>query len=99
MRVRIKDLKPHMENVVVVARVVSKSQVTEIRAKKFATAMIEDKTGQIRLNLWRDQVDQVEEGDLILIPNSFVHKRMGELQLSTWSNIEKATLDDFVGSE
>jgi len=96
MRVRIKDLKPHMENVVVVARVVSKSQVTEIRAKKFATAKIEDETGQIRLNLWRDQVDQAEEGDLILIPNSFVHKRMGELQLSTWSSIQKANLNDFV---
>jgi ssDNA-binding replication factor A large subunit len=96
MRQMIADLKPHMENVTVVARVLSKSQVTEINKKQFATAVIEDQTGKIMLNLWRDQVGQVEEGDLIIVPNAFVHLRMGEKQISTWSNIEKALLGDFV---
>jgi ssDNA-binding replication factor A large subunit len=96
MQVKIKDLKPHMENVQVVARVASKSKVVEFKMKKHATAIVEDSTGQIRLNLWRDQVDQVEEGDLIMIPNAFVHIRMGEKQLSTWSSIQKANLNDFV---
>jgi ssDNA-binding replication factor A large subunit len=58
--------------------------------------MVEDSTGQIRLNLWRDQVDQVEDGDLIIIPNAFVHLRLGEKQLGTWSDIRKASLKDTV---
>lgn len=96
MRVKIIDLKPHMENVEVVVRVMSKSNVVQFKMKKHATAMVEDSTGQIRLNLWRDQVDQVEDGDLIIIPNAFVHLRLGEKQLSTWSDIKKASLKDIV---
>jgi ssDNA-binding replication factor A large subunit len=90
------NLKPHMENVQVVARVISKSPPIEVRMKKYAYAIVEDGTGRIKLNLWRDQVDQVEQGDLIVVANAFVHIRMGEMQLSTWSDIKKANLNDFV---
>lgn len=93
---KIRDLKPHMENITIVALVLSKSPATEINMKKHAQAIVGDDTGQIKLNLWRDQVSQVEEGDLIKIPNAFVHVRMGEKQLSTWSSIEKASLQEFV---
>jgi ssDNA-binding replication factor A large subunit len=62
--------------------------------KKYAYAIVEDVTGRIKLNLWRNQVDQVEEGDLIIIPSAFVHVRMGEMQISTWSDIRKASLKD-----
>jgi ssDNA-binding replication factor A large subunit len=85
-----------MENVEVVARVVNKSQVTEIRMKKYAYAIIEDETGQIKLNLWRDQAEQVDVGDLIKVTNAFVHVRMGEKQLSTWSSIGKGSLREFL---
>jgi ssDNA-binding replication factor A large subunit len=98
MRVKIKDLRPHMENVEVVARVVNKSQVTQIRMKKYAYATIEDETGKIKLNLWRDQVEQVDVGDLIKVTNAFVYTRTGEKQLSTWSDIEKGSLKEFVQS-
>jgi ssDNA-binding replication factor A large subunit len=96
MKVKIRDLKPHMENVDVVAKVIRKSAPMEIRMKKYAYAIVEDATGQIKLNLWREQVDQVEVGDLIYVPNAFVHVRLGETQLSTWSDIRKACLEDFV---
>jgi hypothetical protein len=94
LRVRIRDLKPHMENITIVARVLNKTQVVEIRGKKYSSATVEDKTGKIMLNLWRDQVSQIEEGDLIKIQNAFVHVRMGVTQLSTWADIEKAGLED-----
>lgn len=98
MRVKIKDLRPHMEDLEVVARVVNKSQATEIRMKKYAYATIEDETGKIKLNLWRDQVEQVDVGDLIKVTNAFVHTRTGEKQLSTWSDIGKGSLREFVHS-
>jgi ssDNA-binding replication factor A large subunit len=96
MKVKIGDLKPHMENIDVVGRVVAKSNITEINAKKYASATVEDATGQIKLNLWRDQVDEVEVEELILVQKAFVHVRMGEKQLSTWSEIKKASLEDLV---
>jgi len=95
MKLQLRDLKPHMENVQVVARVITKSVPTEVRMKKYAYAVVEDETGRIKLNLWREQVDQVNEGDLIYVSYAFVHVRMGEMQLSTWSDIEKASLKDF----
>ena len=98
MRVKIGDLKPHMENITVVGRVLSKTQEIEIRGKKYASATIDDETGKIMLNLWRDQVSQVEEGDLIKIQNAFVHIRMGLKQVSTWSDIKKASLKDVAQS-
>jgi ssDNA-binding replication factor A large subunit len=85
---KIKDLKPHMEGITVVARVVSKSVVSEVRMKKYARAIVEDETGRIKLNLWRDQVDQIREGDLVKIPDAFVHVRDRTLQVSTWSKIQ-----------
>ena len=94
MKARIVDLKPHMENVTIIAKVVTKSPVIDIKTKKYCSAIIRDETGEIKLNLWRDQVEQVKEGDLIRVTGAFVHVRMGVKQLSTWSNIEKVDPDN-----
>ncbi len=89
MNTKIKELKPHMENVTIVARVISKTQIAEIRGKEYASAIVEDDTGEIKLNLWRSQVGQFEAGDVIKIPGAFVHVRDGAKQISTWWDIEK----------
>lgn len=94
-RVKIKDLRPHMDGITIVARVVSKSRVTVRRGKRYAYAIIEDETGRIKLNLWRDQVNQVEEGQLIRIPGAFVHVRGRVKQVSTWKNIEKVDPEEY----
>ena len=88
MTTRIKYLKPHMQNVTVVAKVVKKSQVVKLRQKSYASAIVEDETGRIKLNLWREQANHVKEGDIIKIPKAFVHIRGKIVQISTWSNIE-----------
>ena len=88
MTLMIKDLKLHMNNVTLIAKVVEKSQVVKRRQKRYASAIVEDETGRIKLNLWREQVDQVKEGDIIKIPKAFVHFRGKTVQISTWSTIE-----------
>ena len=88
MNLKIEDLKPHMSNVTLVAKVVEKSRVVRRRQKRYANAIVEDETGRIKLNLWREQVDQVKEGDIIKIPKAFVHIRGKTVQISTWSTIE-----------
>jgi ssDNA-binding replication factor A large subunit len=93
MDVKIKDLKPHMDNLTIIVRVSSKTQPVRIRGKKYASAIIEDETGKIKLNLWRNQVSQLDVGDCVRIPSFFVHMRNKEMQISTWSDIEKVSTE------
>ena len=77
-----------MKHVTITARVVEKSQVTMRGQKRYATAIVEDETGRIKLNLWREQVDQVKEGDIVRISEAFVQFTGRTVQISTWSTIE-----------
>jgi replication factor A1 len=86
--IKIKDLRSRMSGIDIVAKVVDKSQPTLRGGKRYSVAVIEDETGRVTLNLWRDQVDQVEVGDIIRIPGAFTQKYRGILQVSTWSDIE-----------
>jgi ssDNA-binding replication factor A large subunit len=88
MTLKIKDLKSNMRNLTLIVKVVEKSQVVERRQKRYASAIVEDETGRIKLNLWREQVDQVKEGDVIRIPKAFIHIKGSTVQISTWSTIE-----------
>lgn len=82
----IKELKPRMGNVDVEVEVVSVGEPREFekfgKAGKVATAKVKDKSGQIDLSLWNEQVDQVEAGDKIKITNGYVSEWQGNLQLT-----------------
>lgn len=54
--------------------------------RRHAIAIIRDDTGKIRLTLWNDQVDQVKEGDRVLVPDAFVKKDAGRICLQTWAS-------------
>jgi ssDNA-binding replication factor A large subunit len=86
---KIAELKPGMKDVEIVAKVKTK-QLVHSGPKKLAQAVIEDETGQVVLNLWRNQVDQVEVGDLIRIKNAYTKSRQGQLILSSWYDFEIA---------
>jgi len=92
--VKIIDLKSRMSGVDIVAKVVDKSEPTVKGGKWHSLATIEDETGKVALNLWRDQVGQVVVGDIIRVPNAFVQRRYGVLQVSTWSDIVVLGHDD-----
>jgi len=55
--------------------------------KKHAIAQISDDTGKIWLALWRDQVDQVQVGDTILLTDAFTRRDRGRFALHTWQEI------------
>jgi len=50
---------------------------------RVCSAKIKDKTGEIALTLWNEEIDRVSIGDLIKISKGFVTEYRGELQLST----------------
>lgn len=72
---KIKDLKNGMNGLNIVAMVVQISKPTIIRDKLHAEATLEDKTGKVLLNLWRQQVDQVKVGDKVEILNAYFISR------------------------
>lgn len=51
-----------------------------------AYAIINDGTGQIRLNLWRDQVDLIDVGFRVRVENAFSKEFKGSVELNVGSN-------------
>jgi replication factor A1 len=50
---------------------------------KVCNAMLKDETGEVKLTLWNEHVDQVNVGDKVKITNGYVGEWQGEKQLST----------------
>jgi len=81
---KIGTIKGNMKNMNVLGKIISiKNEPTPSR--RHAIATISDDTGKIRLSLWNDQVDQVSEGDTVLVPDAFVKKDAGRFSLQTWA--------------
>ncbi|MEM2100222.1 MAG: DNA-binding protein [Thermoproteota archaeon] len=76
--VKIKDIGNEMDGVTVEGSLVEKSEIkileTRYGSALYAKAVLEDETGRITLNLWRDQT-KVEVGDTIRIENGFTKFR------------------------
>jgi replication factor A1 len=83
----IKDLQAKQGKVDLTAEVTEKSPPREFekfgREGKVCDAKIKDDSGEIKLTLWNEQVDQVNIGDTIKITNGYVGDWQGEMQLST----------------
>lgn len=88
MRTNIGQLRSGMSNLTIEAKVIEKSETKLHNGMKRATAILEDETGKIPLNLWRNQIDQVKEGDVIRVPQAFIHGRGTKIRASSWKNIE-----------
>ena len=83
----IKDLQVRQGNVDITVDVVDVSPPREFqkfgKAGKVASATVKDATGQVKLSLWNEQVDQVKPGQKIKITNGYVSEWQGEPQLTT----------------
>ena len=61
---KIKELKLKMKEIEVMGRITSK-RIQHTDFPKLAKVTLEDETGLITLNLWRNQVDQIKVGDFV----------------------------------
>ncbi len=98
--VKIKDLKPEMKNVSLIAVVVGKESPRTIQRKdgsegKVATLYIKDDTGSTRLTLWDEKAEEsntIEPGSTIKISNAMAREGYGtdqpELSLGRYGTIE-----------
>lgn len=87
---KIKDLRPGMSEVNVLARVKHAGEIREFRRPSgeighISTLLIRDETGSIRLNLWGDKAvlsKQIQPGDIVLAEGAYPRKRFGKLNLN-----------------
>ena len=84
---QIKDLTPRQGNVDVIIEVVSIDEPREFNKPglqgKVANALAKDETGQIKITLWNEQIDNVKPGVKIHIQKGYVNEWQGEMQLTT----------------
>jgi ssDNA-binding replication factor A large subunit len=49
---------------------------------RVATAIIKDKTGEIQLTIWDEQIEKLKKGDKIKLTNAYVKEWQGEKQVN-----------------
>ena len=83
----IKDLKPKQGNVDIIVDIVDVGDVREFqkfgKPGKVANAIAKDKTGDVKLTLWNEDIERVKAGDKIHLTNGYVNEWQGEMQLTT----------------
>ena len=90
---KLRDLKPGMRGVDIVARVVEIGEVREFQRSdgsrgRVASLLLEDETGRVRMSLWDDEVEllgEIEEGDILAIYDGYIRGGPGPLTLSLGS--------------
>ena len=84
---KISELQARQGNVEIIADVVEVGEARSFskfgKDGKVANAIIKDGSGQIKLSLWNEQIDQVKAGAKVQIKNGYVSEWQGELQLTT----------------
>ena len=87
---KISQISGNMRNIEVTGKIVRKGDTREVETRygpaKVSWAILEDETGSIRLNLWRQQIDRVRVGDKVRLVNAFVRVYRGELELNLGSD-------------
>jgi replication factor A1 len=87
---KIAQIKPSIRGITVTAKVVLKGDGREVETKYGAATVswviLEDETGSIRLNLWRQQIDKVRVGDTVKLTNAFVKMYRNEMELNIGSD-------------
>ncbi|MBD3259959.1 DNA-binding protein [Candidatus Woesearchaeota archaeon] len=84
---KINELQPKQGKVEIVVEITEKEEPREFTkfgaVGKVCSCKAKDETGEIKLTLWNDQIDQVDVGDKVKISNGYVNEYQGEMQLTT----------------
>ena len=93
---KISELRPGMRGVNVKVRIDSISEARTVNLRtggqaKVADAQVSDETGVIKLSLWDDQINMIEEGDMVLVEYGYTHAFRGEnnLNIGKYGKLQK----------
>ena len=86
--VKVGGLKTYSRRVNVKVKVLSKTEPREVTSRKsgstfrVAEALVGDDTGCVLLDLWEEDIDKFDEGDVIGIRNGYVKLFKGSMRLN-----------------
>ena len=84
---KVKEVKAKQSIPEIELEVVSKGEVRDFAndrgSGKVCSAAAKDDTGEIKITLWNEQCDQIQEGDKVKIENGWCSEYQGEKQVST----------------
>jgi ssDNA-binding replication factor A large subunit len=83
----IRDLRDGMRRVDAEGEISEISDPRTVNLKtgeqaKVADCMLKDESGEIKLSLWDDQIDQVRRGSKVRVTNGYTNSFRGELRLN-----------------
>ena len=83
----ISDLRDGMRRVDAEGEIVEISDPRTVNLRtgdqaRVADCMLKDDSGQIKLSLWDDQIDQVRQGAKVRVTNGYTNSFRGELRLN-----------------
>ncbi len=97
-RTLIKDLKPHQENIHVVARVIDAQPPYTIQTRRgtrtISNAVLGDETGRVKTTLWGRRAGSLKKGVVVEIEGAWTTSYRGEVQLNIGSQTSVKELDD-----
>ncbi len=80
------DVKPGMRNIDLELKVVKKEEPHTFQSDsgegRVTTAICEDDSGQVKVSLWNDEIDKVNEGDRIRIESGYSRLFKDEVHVS-----------------
>lgn len=85
-RVQIRQIRAGMRNMEVIGRLVEVGEPVQMSTRyglaSLAKAKLRDDTGEIILNLWREQIDVAKEGDIVILRNAFAREFSSVIELN-----------------
>jgi len=96
--VKIKDLKPGMDNISIKVRILEAGKPKVIQTRKgsriISEALVGDETGRTRMTLWGKKAGSIKAGEVIRLRKAFVTVFRGVAQLNIGKQGEIVKLDD-----
>lgn len=83
---KVSEIQRGMSSVAVEGKVVDISETREVNTRygkrNVADAIIEDDSGQIKISLWENQIDNIRVGDKVSVSGAYVTEFRDTLQLN-----------------
>lgn len=102
---KVNELQPKQGSVDIELEITAVDEPREFQkfgmTGRVANATGKDDTGEIKVTLWNEQIDQVKAGDKIKITKGYVNEWQGEKQLTTgkFGQLEVLGSESVEGSE
>lgn len=78
IQVKVGQIRGGMRNMNITGTLKEVEKPVEIETRygpaMLARAVLQDETGSVRLNLWRDQIDIAKAGDTVVLENAFARE-------------------------